>query len=127
MRLLSHAMYGSSESNQYNQRGLPHLQDIWFATIYSGNPYLPAELQQPMTPQGVQAFRMLNALRLFKLAVSLGGTESLVSHPSSTTHSDYSAEAKARCGIGDNLVRLSVGIVNVVDLYAPLVQPLAGI
>src|SRR5690606_18419339 len=56
-----------------------------------------------------EAFRMLNALRLFKLAVSLGGTESLVSHPSSTTHSDYSSEANVRCGIGDNLVRLSVG------------------
>ena len=75
----------------------------------------------------VEAFRMLNALRLFKLAVSLGGTESLVSHPSSTTHSDYSAEAKARCGIGDNLVRLSVGIENVDDLYADLEQALAAI
>ena len=74
-----------------------------------------------------EAFRMLNALRLFKLAVSLGGTESLASHPSSTTHSDYSAEAKARCGIGDNLVRLSVGIENVDDLYADLEQALASI
>jgi methionine-gamma-lyase len=74
-----------------------------------------------------EAFRMLNALRLFKLAVSLGGTESLVSHPSSTTHSDYSAEAKARCGIGDNLVRLSVGIENVDDLYADLEQALAAV
>jgi methionine-gamma-lyase len=74
-----------------------------------------------------EAFRMLNALRLFKLAVSLGGTESLVSHPSSTTHSDYSAEAKARCGIGDNLVRLSVGIENVDDLYADLEQALSSI
>jgi iron complex outermembrane receptor protein len=59
VRLLSHAMYGSSESNQYNQRVLPHLQDIWFATIYSGNPFLPAELQQAMTAQGVTAFKML--------------------------------------------------------------------
>ena len=74
-----------------------------------------------------EAFRMLNALRLFKLAVSLGGTESLVSHPSSTTHSDYSAEAKARCGIGDNLVRLSVGIENADDLYADLEQALAAV
>ena len=74
-----------------------------------------------------EAFRMLNALQLFKLAVSLGGTESLVSHPSSTTHSDYSPEAKARCGIGDNLVRLSVGIENVDDLYADLEQALAAI
>ena len=74
-----------------------------------------------------EAFRMLNALRLFKLAVSLGGTESLASHPSSTTHSDYSAEAKARCGIGDNLVRLSVGVENVDDLHADLMHALAAV
>ncbi len=74
-----------------------------------------------------EAFRMLNTLRLFKLAVSLGGAESLASHPSSTTHSDYSAEAKARCGIGDNLVRLSVGIENVEDLWADLTQALAAV
>lgn len=74
-----------------------------------------------------EAFRFLNALRLFKLAVSLGGTESLASHPSSTTHSDYSPEAKARCGIADNLVRLSVGVENVDDLHADLIQALAAI
>lgn len=59
MRVFTQAMYGVSESNRYGRRGLPHLQDIWFATIYSGNPYLPAELQQAMTTQNVQAFRML--------------------------------------------------------------------
>ncbi len=74
----------------------------------------------------VEAFRMLNALRIFKLAVSLGGTESLASHPSSTTHSDYSGEAKERCGISDDLVRLSVGIENVEDLWTDLKQALAA-
>lgn len=74
-----------------------------------------------------EAFRMLNALQLFKLAVSLGGTESLASHPSSTTHSDYTAEAKGRCGIGDNLVRLSVGVENADDLIADLEQALAAV
>lgn len=74
-----------------------------------------------------EAFRMLNALKLFKLAVSLGGTESLASHPSSTTHSDYTPQAKARCGIDDNLVRLSVGIENADDLWADLEQALAAI
>ena len=73
-----------------------------------------------------EAFRMLNALRVFKLAVSLGGTESLVSHPSSTTHSDYSPEDKARCGITDNLIRLSVGIESVDDLYIDLWKGLAS-
>jgi len=74
-----------------------------------------------------EAFRMLNALRLFKLAVSLGGSESLASHPSSMTHSDYSAEAKGRCGIGDDLVRLSVGVENVEDLWVDLEQALAAV
>jgi iron complex outermembrane recepter protein len=59
LRLFSQAMYGVSESNQYHQRGLPHLQDIWYGTIYSGNPYLPAALQQAMTAQNVVAFKML--------------------------------------------------------------------
>ncbi|MDO1558996.1 cystathionine gamma-synthase family protein [Brevundimonas sp. 2R-24] len=74
-----------------------------------------------------EAFRFLNALRLFKLAVSLGGTESLASHPSSTTHSDYSEAAKARCGIGPDLVRLSVGVENPDDLIADLEQALAAV
>ena len=41
VNVFGHAMYGSSRSDQLDQRGLPHLQDIWFATIYSGNPFLP--------------------------------------------------------------------------------------
>ena len=74
-----------------------------------------------------EAFRMLNALRLFKLAVSLGGSESLASHPSSMTHSDYSREAKGRCGIGDDLIRLSVGVENVEDLWIDLEQALSAV
>jgi len=74
-----------------------------------------------------EAFRMLNALRLFRLAVSLGGSESLASHPSSMTHSDYSTEAKGRCGIGDDLIRLSVGVENVEDLWVDLEQALVAV
>jgi len=74
-----------------------------------------------------EAFRFLDSLTLFKLAVSLGGSESLASHPSSMTHSDYSPEAKARYGIGDNLVRLSVGIENVEDLWVDLGQALKAV
>src|SRR5690606_2628833 len=56
------------------------------------------------------AFRVLNALEVTKLAVSLGGTESLASHPASMTHADVPAADKARMGITDGLIRLSVGI-----------------
>ena len=72
-----------------------------------------------------EAFRMLNALRVFKLAVSLGGTESLISHPASTTHSGVPAELRTRIGVTDGLVRLSIGIENPDDLIADLAQALA--
>jgi methionine-gamma-lyase len=66
------------------------------------------------------AFRFLNALRVFKLAVSLGGTESLASHPASTTHSGVPAETRARAGVTEGLVRLSIGIEHADDLIADL-------
>jgi methionine-gamma-lyase len=72
------------------------------------------------------AFRVLNALRIFKLAVSLGGTESLASHPASTTHSGVPAETRERIGVTDGLIRLSIGIENQDDLIADLAQALAA-
>lgn len=66
------------------------------------------------------AFRLVNALQLFKLAVSLGGTESLVCHPASTTHSGVSAEARERAGVTEGLIRLSVGLEHPDDLIADL-------
>jgi methionine-gamma-lyase len=72
-----------------------------------------------------EAFRVLNALRIFKLAVSLGGTESLASHPASTTHSGVPAETRQRIGVTDGLIRLSIGIENQDDLIADLAQALA--
>lgn len=71
-----------------------------------------------------ESFRFLNALRLAKLAVSLGSTESLVEHPSSMTHSDVTPEDKAIYGITDSLVRLSVGVENSEDLIADIEQAL---
>jgi methionine-gamma-lyase len=71
-----------------------------------------------------EAFRMLNALRIFKLAVSLGGTESLASHPASTTHSGVPAELRKRLEVTEGLVRLSIGIEHPDDLIADLAQAL---
>ena len=73
-----------------------------------------------------EAFKTLNALRIFKLAVSLGGTESLASHPASTTHSGVPAETRSRLGVTDGLIRLSIGIEHADDLIADLAQALAG-
>jgi methionine-gamma-lyase len=74
-----------------------------------------------------QAFAFLNALQIFKLAVSLGGTESLASHPAAMTHSGVPVEVRDRIGVLDTTIRLSVGIEHPDDLIADLVQALAAI
>jgi methionine-gamma-lyase len=74
-----------------------------------------------------EAFRMLDALQVMKLAVSLGGTETLISHPASTTHSGVPKETRDRLGVTDALIRISVGIENADDLIADLEQALSHI
>jgi cystathionine beta-lyase/cystathionine gamma-synthase len=75
---------------------------------------------------GLQAAkRFLERCRIFALAESLGGVESLIEHPGIMTHSSVPAEARAQLGIGDGLVRLSVGIEDAPDLIADLEQALA--
>lgn len=71
-----------------------------------------------------EAFRVLNALRLVKLAVSLGSTESLAEHPASMTHAGVDIEERSKLGISENLVRLSVGVEHPSDLIADLEQAL---
>jgi len=73
-----------------------------------------------------QARAFLGALSLFSLAESLGGVESLVAHPASMTHAAMSAEARARAGIGDALIRLSVGIEGTADLVQDIARGLDG-
>lgn len=70
------------------------------------------------------AFRFLNDLHLFTLAVSLGGTESLISHPASTTHSGVAKEIRDKVGVTDSLIRVSVGLENPDDLIADLAEAL---
>ena len=78
--------------------------------------------------RGVRA--CVEGLELFSLAESLGGVESLIAHPASMTHAAMDAEARARAGIADSLLRLSVGIEAggdlVADLTAALDRVLAG-
>jgi len=72
-----------------------------------------------------ESFRFLDALKVAKLAVSLGGTETLASHPAAMTHLSVAPERKAQLGITDNLVRISVGIEDAGDLIADFEQALA--
>ncbi len=67
-----------------------------------------------------QAFRLINALSLFKSAVSLGGTESLVCHPASTTHSGVPAAPREAAGVSEGLIRISIGLEHADDLIADL-------
>lgn len=71
-----------------------------------------------------EAFRVLDAVKEMKLAVSLGGIETLIEHPSSMTHSDMTAAEKATAGITENLIRVSVGLEDSEDLIADLAQAL---
>jgi cystathionine gamma-synthase/cystathionine gamma-lyase len=71
--------------------------------------------------------RFLENTRLFALAESLGGVESLIEHPALMTHGSIPAEQRARLGIDDTLVRLSVGVEDVEDLRADLAEALAHI
>jgi cystathionine beta-lyase/cystathionine gamma-synthase len=70
---------------------------------------------------------VLNAVRLCSLAESLGGVETLISHPATMTHASVPPEERQRLGITDGLVRISVGIEDVEDLIADLDQALARI
>jgi methionine-gamma-lyase len=74
-----------------------------------------------------EAFRLLDALQVIKLAVSLGGTETLISHPASTTHSGVPKATRDRLGVTDAMIRISVGIENADDLIADLEQSLTRV
>lgn len=71
-----------------------------------------------------EAFRFLNHLHLIKLAVSLGGTESLAEHPATMTHADIPPDLQVKMGITPSMIRLSVGVEHPEDLVHDLDQAL---
>jgi cystathionine beta-lyase/cystathionine gamma-synthase len=73
------------------------------------------------------AKKMLDAMLVMSFAESLGGVESLISHPASMTHASIPAERRAQLGLTDGMVRISVGIENIEDLLADLDQALAKV
>lgn len=74
-----------------------------------------------------EAFALLDNLQIMKLAVSLGGTETLVSHPAAMTHSGVARELREEIGLTDALIRISVGIENIEDLISDLAQALDAV
>ena len=74
---------------------------------------------------GMEAgIRFMDALQLVTRAVSLGDAETLAQHPASMTHSTYTPEQRAACGISDGLVRLSIGLEDIADVLADILQAL---
>ena len=71
--------------------------------------------------------RFLSGLKIFLLAESLGGVESLVSYPAQMTHASVPEPQRLKRGITDALIRLSVGIENVADLQTDLENALRGV
>ncbi|WP_100259325.1 methionine gamma-lyase [Qipengyuania seohaensis] len=73
-----------------------------------------------------QGIRFMNRLEMIIRAVSLGDAETLIQHPASMTHSTYTPEERAEHGIGEGLLRLSVGLEEAEDIFADLEQALAA-
>ena len=71
-----------------------------------------------------QSRQVINRCELFNIAVSLGDAESLIQHPASMTHSPYTAEERAKAGISDGLIRVSIGLEHIDDILADLQRAL---
>ena len=105
--------------------------------LEEGDPQYAVYQRQCLAPGGTfsfdidggekEAFRLLNALKLAKLAVSLGGTETLMQHPGTMTHSDIPPDHQKDIGITPGMVRISVGVEDPQDLIADLTQALEAV
>uniref|UniRef100_UPI003B3BC1D1 PLP-dependent transferase n=1 Tax=Bosea sp. (in: a-proteobacteria) TaxID=1871050 RepID=UPI003B3BC1D1 len=73
------------------------------------------------------AYRLLDACRLIRISNNLGDAKSLIVHPATTTHQRFTPEVRAAMGVGDGLVRLSIGLEHPDDLIADLEQALAKV
>ena len=71
-----------------------------------------------------KAMTLLSATKVFALAESLGGVESLINHPASMTHASIPREERIKNGLTDSLIRLSVGVEHIDDLIEDLKQAL---
>ena len=88
--------------------------------------FLAAGLDLLLRCQGQRdgSLRAVGHLQIMKLAVSLGGTETLISHPASMTHSGIARELREEIGLTDALIRISAGIENAEDLVSDMAQGL---
>jgi cystathionine beta-lyase/cystathionine gamma-synthase len=115
---LAHRLQAAAGVRRVHYPGLPsHPQHaLCKQQMKDGGGMISIELDGDLS----MARRFLKALKLFTLAESLGGVESLAEHPALMTHASIPAEVRATLGITDSLVRLSVGLEHVEDLWADL-------
>ena len=106
--------------------GHPKVKKVYYPGLSSHEAHELASKQQN-GPGAMLSFELkgslskfLSTLKLFSLAQSLGGTESLINHPASMTHVSMGADARAEAGVSDNLLRLSIGIEHIDDLLTDL-------
>ncbi len=134
LRVKHHAASASAIVSYLQQQG--QISGISYPALAS-NPGYEAYLRQMSGGGGLIAFEMdggidrgrrfMNALTLIHRAVSLGDAETLIQHPASMTHASYGAEERARHGISDGLIRMSVGLENTEDLIEDLDQALKSL
>lgn len=103
----------------------PKVEKVWYPYLES-HPHCSLSRRQTQGGGGIIAFELkggiqagktlMDNIKVWQLAVSLGGVESLIQHPASMTHAGMGPELRKKAGISDGLVRLSVGIENVEDL-----------
>jgi cystathionine beta-lyase/cystathionine gamma-synthase len=109
----------------------PAVEHVYYPGLDSFQQKALADRQQS-APGGMLAFELkagydttiqaLNSVQLCSRAESLGGLETLITHPASTTHADLDPELRRKLGITDGLVRLSVGLEAPEDIFADLEQ-----
>lgn len=135
MRLRVEAMSRSAEDLAVRLSEHPALDVVCYPTLDS---HPQAELARKQMSMGgtvltmdiaggkAAAFEALNKLQLLDISNNLGDSKSLVTHPATTTHRRLPPEARAAVGIGDGMVRISVGLEDVEDLYTDLDRSLSG-
>lgn len=113
----------------------PKVEKVYYLGLLKrGNKQYPIYKQQCLSPGAMisfdikggeyKAFKVLNALKLIKLAVSLGSTESLAEHPYSMTHAPVNDDLKRKMNLTKNMIRLSVGVENYKDIIYDIDQAL---
>ena len=116
----------------------PKVERVYYlGLLKKGNPQYKIYKQQCLSPGAMisfdikggekQAFKFLNSLKLIKLAVSLGSTESLAEHPYSMTHTPVNDDLKKKMNLTEKMIRLSVGVEYFEDIISDVEQALEKI